>query len=262
MPAPIKQTQIAHLVDSLGTAAFPARLWEWLTDWGPLCNVCCVRFNQAGPGEEFTSMDWLFSHGTVDRGTLLQLFQVYADHHWRHDPVLPHIKDLGSEPVLVDIRDPIPSAPGYVEELLQPYGVLEECSLAGRGHDGVYTVAVYRNQEQGAFSLADLMHYKGLAELVIPLVRQHARLSTTRAQTAPLGMVDRFDRRVATEGCRLSARERQACRGVLQGQTLDQLAGQFGVQSSSVKTYLERAFAKLGIRRKTELMAWCVQQSR
>jgi DNA-binding CsgD family transcriptional regulator len=53
----------------------------------------------------------------------------------------------------------------------------------------------------------------------------------------------------------LSSREATVCRAFLQGMTTDSVARTLGVKQSTVETYARRAFAKLGVASRRELLA-------
>lgn len=250
-------TVAARLIGHLGTSEFPQQLWNWLSELLPLCHLSAVRFNQLAPGLSVSSVDWLFSKGITDPRFAEHALHSYLERHWRHDPLLPHVEQL-QDPQLVRIRNSDIDASDYVDDAFSPDQVTEECNLLGRSSDGVYALAVYRQAEQQPFTLEELSLLRQLGEVILPLVIQHARLtvSTLRSQTQSLSYL--FDRRIATEGVRLSPRELSICHCLLLGQSAGRIAEQLGVRGSSVKTYVERAFLKLEVRSRAELYAWCL----
>ncbi|WP_258401930.1 helix-turn-helix transcriptional regulator, partial [Burkholderia multivorans] len=65
-----------------------------------------------------------------------------------------------------------------------------------------------------------------------------------------------FDARIAADGVKLSKREYETCKHLLSGKTVPETAEILGVRVASAESYVKRAFAKLGVRTKRELVAW------
>ncbi|SCK29803.1 LuxR C-terminal-related transcriptional regulator [Vogesella sp. LIG4] len=248
----------ARLVSQLGNSGFPLALWDWINTLLPIGHLSSVRYNQPAAGQQVESVDWLFSRGYNDQRIVEQALTSYLSRHWRQDPLLAHVEQL-LDPQLVLIRNSDITADDYAMDGFNQPQVIEECNLLGRSADGVYVLAVYRQIGQTPFTLEELSLLRQLGELIVPLVVQHARLtvSTQRSQTQALTYL--FDRRLATEGIRLSPRELSICHCLLLGLSSSRIAEQLAVRPSSVKTYVERAFLKLGVSSRAELYAWSLQ---
>lgn len=260
-PLHIPLDDAALLVSSLGSSRFPAQLWDWLTRRLPLTHIACARYNQPAAGQPIESVDWLFSQGNDDPNTPDEMLQLYLDGLWRLDPLLPHMQSLeGSQ--LVQLRSADLQANEYFTEMFASGYVAEETTLMARSGDGIYAIAVYRTRQYPAFRLDELTLLRQLAELILPLIVQHARLTVSTRRSSSQSLTDLFDRRLATLGIKLSPRERATCHGILHGQSAHQVADTLSVRESSVKTYLDRAFAKLDIRSRTDLFTWCLNGSR
>jgi len=112
-----------RLVSHLGTKEFPALLWQWLNDLLPLCHLSSVRYNQQSMGLQVSSVDWLFSKGKCDPRLVEQALHSYLAKHWRHDPLLRHVKQL-QDPQLVLIRNHDVDATEYVADAFSPAQVI------------------------------------------------------------------------------------------------------------------------------------------
>lgn len=95
---------------------------------------------------------------------------------------------------------------------------------------------------------------------MLPLLIQHARLARLTPRSDDGALLQRFEQRLAASGAALSQRERLVCRAVLQGQPVPQIADTLALKPSSVRTYLGRALAKLGVANRAGLFAWCVTE--
>jgi len=247
----------SSLVRHLGTRGFPAQLWHWLNEQLPLCHLCVGRFRQAAADQPVESCDGLFFAGIYDPGTVDSILRLYLDKYWPQDPVLPYARCV-DEKQLVHIHAANLASIDYHREMFGRGELREVCVMLGRAMDGVYSVELFRNRSQPPFQLSELSLLRQLGEFVLPLVMHHARLTVPVARSRADTLLVLFDRRIAASGIRLSPRERDTCHCALQGQTSQLIALQLGVRDSTVKTYLERAFAKLSLRSRAELFSWCL----
>lgn len=247
----------AELVASLGGADFPHKLWQWLHARIPLCHMSAARFNQAGADAVVQSVDWLFSHSEDGAEDSEPALLSYLEKHWRQDPLLSHITPL-QDPQLVLIRHEDIAAQDYVDDVFRRHQISAECNLLGRAADGVYALALYRQRDQAAFALEELTLLRRLVVLLLPLLVQHARLTVSLRRSHLPSLPHLFDKRLATTGIRLSPREQAMCHCLLQGMSAQGAAVQLGVKESSCKTYIDRAFLKLGVKSKAQLYGWCL----
>jgi LuxR family transcriptional regulator, activator of tox operons len=72
-----------------------------------------------------------------------------------------------------------------------------------------------------------------------------------------------LDARIASEGVRLSKREyeSESCRHLIVGRTVPETAEILGVRQTSAESYVQRAFARLGVRTRRELALWARGQA-
>lgn len=247
----------AQLVTALGSSDFPLRLWDWLNQQLPITHLAAARFNQPAAKQPVESVDWLFSQGNDDPQTPDDMLRLYLAGLWRLDPLLPQIEQL-DDAQLVRLRSADLQANEYFTEMFAGGYVSEETTLLTRAPDGVYAISVYRTRNLPVFQLDELMRLRQAGELILPLIIQHARLTVSIRRSSSQSLADLFDRRLATVGIRLSPRERAACHHTLEGRSAHQIAESLSVRDSTVKTYLDRAFAKLEIRTRADLFSWCL----
>lgn len=248
----------AALVASLGSRELPERLWDVLSARLPLCHLSAARFNQPHPEAVIASVDWLFARNINPAHDTGEVAQRYVERYWREDPLLSHIKPL-QDPQLVLIRHNDIPAEDYAQDVFRNELVTEECNLLVRGEGGVYVLAVYRMAGQPSFSLEELSLLRRWVPLLLALLMQHARLTVSTRRSELPSLPRLFDKRVATDGVKLSPRERAICHYLLQGWSAPKAAHAMGVRESSSKTYVDRAFVKLGVRSKAELFDWCLR---
>lgn len=159
------------------------------------------------------------------------------------------------------------------------HGVAERVSVVDYEHDGsVFAVNFYRHQHQQPFRDGQIGDFEAVAPVLLALARKHIRLAHPLAwplqgaqqHTLPA----RHDRDVGLPALAalpqglpalrerllrlhhgLTDRELDVSARVLQGMTHEGIASDLGLALPTVKTYRNRAFARLGIHFRNELFA-------
>ena len=146
----------------------------------------------------------------------------------------------------------------------EAHGVAERVSVAEYEDDGsVFAVNFYRHKHQRPFSDRHIGAFESVAPVMLALTRKHIRLSRHAAPTAhaqdrqpaapdtPSALRMRLLRLQAG----LTDRELDVCTRLLQGMTYEGISSDLGLGVPTVKTYRNRAFARLGIHFRNELFA-------
>ena len=120
---------------------------------------------------------------------------------------------------------------------------------SGIGNCGLLAVNRYRHRAQPCFDAGELDTVLGLAGSLLAVVQRHLELSAERLPAA---------QRLQQRCPQLTVREQAVCDRLLRGLTFDGIAADFGVSATSVKTYRNRAFARLGIHHRNELFGLVV----
>jgi DNA-binding CsgD family transcriptional regulator len=154
----------------------------------------------------------------------------------------------------------------------EAHGVAERVSVAEHEDDGsVFAVNFYRHQHQQPFGDHHIGDFEAVAPVLLALARKHISLSQRhRAQVdpgppalasarPPTGMagatLPMLRARLLQQHPDLTHRELDVCARLLQGMTHEGIASDLGLSVPTVKTYRNRAFARLGIHFRNELFA-------
>ncbi|MGU7778840.1 helix-turn-helix transcriptional regulator [Burkholderia sp. PU8-34] len=258
-PANISLSSAGDLVASLGSTRFPTRLWAWLRETVDPYSYYSVatRYRRGAPSGPVDGVDVLFFAGGDDPDGTRHALDLYMRGDWRSDTILPHIERLTDSQLVFSCNEDIDTATEYGRcFVLGDLG--EDCTLLGSERDYVYAFSLFRRRGHASFTLAELSLLRQLGDFLLPLVVQHARLASVTPRSDDEALLQRFEQRLSASGAALSQRERLVCRAVLQGQPVPRIAGTLEVKPSSVRTYLDRALAKLGVANRAGLFAWCV----
>ena len=137
-------------------------------------------------------------------------------------------------------------------KVYEAHGMAERVSVAQTQDDGgVFAINFYRHGHQSAFSDAALDSFGALAPALLALVRKHMALAQPMAEA----QAHDLEARLRSLCPALTERERAVCIRLLQGMTQDGIASDLGLALPTVKTYRNRAFARLGIHFRNELFA-------
>lgn len=152
----------------------------------------------------------------------------------------------------------------------EAHGVAERVSVVEYESTGsVFAVNFYRHQHQKPFSDRHIGEFEAVAPVLLALARKHIQLSRPQAMghvyvagqpapalppTTPSTLADLRMRLLRTQAD-LTERELDVCARLLQGMTQEGIAADLGLGVPTVKTYRNRAFARLGIHFRNELFA-------
>lgn len=128
-------------------------------------------------------------------------------------------------------------SPGWREDCYATVGLASRLSLLLPGDGGCTVLNAYRPADSGIGEPQALTALDRHAALLAATLRRH--LDLAEAPPDPLAV--------------LSARERQVVDAILAGHSAKQAGRALGLSPTSVATYRQRAFAKLGVRRQVEL---------
>jgi DNA-binding CsgD family transcriptional regulator len=136
----------------------------------------------------------------------------------------------------------------------EPHGVKERLSVIQQEAASVFAINFYRHVHQRPFTDAHLSDLASLAPVLLTLVQKQIALSTPQTASATRD-VNHWWAKLSAHNPSLSERELDVCARLLMGMTQDGIASDLGLSLATVKTYRNRAFARLGIHFKNQLFA-------
>ncbi len=143
--------------------------------------------------------------------------------------------------------------PEHRAKVYEAHGVAERVSIVEpQGEGALFAINFYRHQHQRPFDDAQISAVEHLAAALLAMAHKHLDFWMPDAKAAQF---TRLMAKLQAMHPALTPRECQVCAGVLQGLTFDGIACQLGLSVTSVKTYRNRAFARLGIHFRNELFA-------
>lgn len=235
------------LIGLIGQASFKTALLEQLHPIVPAASYSVYQTGSGCAPELFMSA----SHGVPD--TTLDCWNAYLSG--------PHLSDrtlLG--------QDPVPEHPllhhitacevpaQHRARVYEAHGMAERVSVVQQKGSSIFAINFYRHEHQRPFSDAQLSDFESLAPALLTLARKHIELSPPR-HAAKWRHADGWALKLRRLESTLTPRECDVCARLLTGMTQDGIAHDLGLSLPTVKTYRNRAFARLGIHFKSELFA-------
>lgn len=197
------------------------------------------------------------SHGVPD--TTRDCWRAYLSGPYRSDRTLLHRAQTsgptqhthpGSQISHITAQE-VP--PEHRAKVYEAHGVAERVSIVQpQGEGALFAINFYRHQHQRPFDDAQISAIQDLAPALLAMAHKHLDFWMPDTKAAQF---TRLMAKLQAHHPALTPRERQVCAGVLQGLTFDGIACQLGLSVTSVKTYRNRAFARLGIHFRNELFA-------
>lgn len=136
----------------------------------------------------------------------------------------------------------------------EAHGVVERISVVKQDSLSLFAINFYRHTHQKPFRDAQLSEFEVLAPALISLVQKQISLLPPRH--GELGdRIERWTQKLQKLNSNLSPRELGVCARMLTGMTQDGIASDLGLSLPTVRTYRNRAFARLGIHFRNELFA-------
>jgi DNA-binding CsgD family transcriptional regulator len=135
----------------------------------------------------------------------------------------------------------------------EAHGVAERVSVVRQEAASVFAVNFYRHTHQAPFRDSQLSEFGQVASGLIALAQKQITLSPQHSVAD--GTLGWWHRKLARLQVGLTVREIEVCARIVTGMTHDGIASDLALSVPTVKTYRNRAFARMGIHFRNELFA-------
>lgn len=259
-PATAPHQILAPMIDQLGLPRFEAALLALLHPVVPAASCSIYQTGERCAPRLFLSA----SHDIPD--TTRACWQAYLSGPQRSDRTLslPY-SDLEHGTLLCHITaQEVPAE--HRARVYEAHGVAERVSIVRQPSPGrVFAINFYRHHHQRAFTDRQIADFEALAPSLLALTQKHLALVGSGLDDAPLAQptgtgavtdpLAHWRQRLEALHGGLTPRELEVCARLLQGMTQEGIAADMGLALPTVKTYRNRAFARLGIHFRNELFA-------
>jgi LuxR family transcriptional regulator, activator of tox operons len=257
-PLPVTFKSMGDVVEVIGTPDFVPQLARFLNSVIPIDVAHVERSRVDDTMPSGYRCEWIGSSGIERADTeISEVMTLYYERFQANDPLFAGIR--GKIGTLLVVRDIEAIPPGeFRKRIYDDVSIGHECVLARGTRFAQLSIALERALDRPSFSLEEMRQFRCVSDFLFPALELHASTTAARlvAQRKSSDLpLTRFDAMVAAGGIRLSKREYEACKHFISGKTLPETAEILGVRHASVESYAKRAFAKLGVSNKRELVA-------
>jgi DNA-binding CsgD family transcriptional regulator len=245
--APPSIEEITALVETVGTPGFAAAVLDTLQTRIPAGTWNAYRVGTDCAPQLYLSA----SHGVAD--CTVACWRAYLsgphamDRSWTCD-----VPDAAA--VQISHIDATELTAEHRERVYDAHGMAERLSVS-RQHcgGGVLALNFYRHLHQRPFRDAQIAELESLAPLLLALARKH--LQIVLAEPPQQATAGHWRSQLQANQGTLTERELDVCSRILAGLSLDGIASDLGISLTTVKTYRQRAFDRMGIHFRNELFA-------
>ena len=243
---------LGNVAQAVGSAVFIRALYESVVQF---VDCDAVHLDYERQTSTHRSVGWIGSFGR-EQDLVAQVMQLYYQSYANDDATYQSVT-AEEEVKLVQIS-PQKVASELKHLFFDVVDVHDECVVTRLINGTTYSMSVARVRRLPPFSLKELSLLKHLARVVLPLSAAHHRL----AGAISLDGVspDLTDKNPLAQWLpqlhgKLTAREAHVCSSLINGMTTQAIAQSMGVKASTVNTYAKRAFEKLGVNTRRQLVA-------
>ncbi len=119
----------------------------------------------------------------------------------------------------------------------------------------LYQLSIFRGPRKASFSAPEMNHFAALAKLLLATAQKHEMLIDRQPGFPRHLNVEGIERLLKLHSPQLSTRECAVCARAVAGKTIEGTSLDLDIKPTSVITYRQRAYLKLGISRINELVA-------
>ena len=246
--------RFVELTCIMGSERFASSLLDCLDHWVSSQHFCVLRMDPLQPS--------MLLAGTRHRDPKLvwRCWQAYARQFHNHDQLFSRMQRArqANSPALIGhlLAEDIEFAP-YRQTVYQRNGMSERLSSLSWDEQGTPVLFnLYRHRETGYFSNQEIAAFEQLTPALLQLLRGHMALRGGGRHAGDWRPM------LLRRAPQLTEQELEVCERLLSGMTHAGVAAEMGIKESTVKTYRNRAFDRLGINFRSQLFALVQTQAR
>ncbi len=239
------------LIDSIGTEAFEPQLASLLKE--TVGADGCRMYKVLDSGVE------LVRSGEIDDAPGSAAAPGAPEDYWLDHPAVAETLSRGPtrSPLLIRIDPSRIDDLRLHDRLSRRARIADLVMIWGACGGERYGLTVTRSVKCGAFQEKDIAGIATMASPLISLIAKHAQVNE-RMRNPFLGLksLEQIEETVSLADVRLPRRELEVCSQILYGISIAGIASTLGIAEESVVTYRKRAFQRLGIGSRHELLLW------
>lgn len=239
---------VANMVGAIGSDDFSQRVLQQINHLLPVGCWSVYRIGDCTPV--------LYVSGTYHRkDTTIGSWDAYLSGPCLSDRTLLLGDEDSARPAVAHFTaEEIPS-PLHRDKVYRQFDMTERLSVVERQSDTVFALNLYRYNGQRHFSDRELATFELLAPSLLAAVHRHIALQPKRT-SANLMSVESIRDAFQSHRPDFPERELEVLARAVMGMSYEGIAADLGLKLPTVKTYRNRAFERLGIHFRSELVRY------
>lgn len=239
----------AGIVKAIGERRFDREVLNHLNDLLPVDFLAVYRINPDSPPRMFISAS------LAEQDVSIDCFRRYRRGLYKKDSTFSSAREMiseGSSAMTLWNEAEIPTP--HREQIYRRHGIRERLSaVSGETGGSLLALNLYRYQSTGIFRGAEIDLVESLVPVLLACVRKQIQFASC-VDTQMASSLKSAAKSLIAICPGLTPREVEVCDRLLRGMTYDGIALDLGLSPTSIKTYRARAFDRLGIRFRNELV--------
>jgi len=241
------ETWTAKTIAAIGTDAFGDSLDQYLSS---ICRVdfsasYCVRADSVTP---------LSSSDPARFGSAARIALYTRDELWISDPALRNVRTQLRRNNFAHARLSKSDLPqGQLLAEVYPH-LVDRILLCHQGNSGAFALSLLRWNISYPFQQQHINQLLAASPVIFALIGQHYAASATKISPADALSSVELIRRCLVESTEMPQRELEVCSHLLVGDTVSDTARELQIGSETVRSYVKRAYHRLGVNSQRELM--------
>jgi DNA-binding CsgD family transcriptional regulator len=244
----LDSNRMARAIEAMGTGGY-GRACFAVFEQSLDADHCAVFVHRAN-----RSVDCIASASRENVAAAADAVKSFVSHCHSLDPSLTAVTRRLPQPACMVSMGIADIADAQYRRCFEITSVQERLSLYAGYGGGILQLSIYRGARRSAFSWVEMDRFRNLAGLMMHTASKHDRLSNGNGRLPPMDLAA-IESLLERHPARLSKREREVCSRAAVGKTIEGTALDLDVKRTSVITYRQRAYQKLGISCQNELMA-------
>lgn len=252
----VRPETVGAVVGAIGTEGFAPAIGTLIGESVPIDYLHLERCRPRAGSASDHVVDW-FGSWSACYEDVSNVMRAYYRDYWQDDPLSRPVRS--QKGTLVLLRDVGAMAAGELRRrFFDEPRIAEECMLVHGDAKNQYALSMTRGRGRAAFAMDELYCLRRMAEMLFPMFESHVRACGAQrpALVDEPAREDGFEAQLERENIQLSQRERELCKLLLSRWSVPEAASHLDIKLSTAKTYVGRAFAKLGVSSRKELFAW------
>jgi LuxR family transcriptional regulator, activator of tox operons len=238
---------LGDLIASVGSSSFDESFFRIA------CEATACEHLTAFASSDRSPARLLFAANRGTKPIARTIADKYLKHYWIHDPanLICNGNAAPRYEIAVRVYSNDIDHDAYRSDCYSAVDLVDRLSIIRHRSNETVRLNIYRSARRGRFAATEIDSILDNADAMLALLTKH------EAERHALGNSDRLEfaaRRLGHVAPRLTARERDVCLGIVQGQSSEAIALALGISINTVLTYRKRAYARLGISSHNELM--------